>query len=201
MATHSSILHWRIPWSEEPGRLQSTGSQKVGHDWVTSLTIVGLPRKSHRQRNLADYSPLDGRRVGYDLVTEQQQQIVVLQCCVSFWCIAKWLSYTHTHVFFLICFSILIYFIMVIEYIVPYATHSRTLLFIYFICSSLYLLTPNSYFIPHSSPSCLITMFVLYVCECFCFIAKFIVPYFRFNLSMISYGICLSLSDLIHLIW
>ena len=32
MATHSSMLAWRIPWSEEPGRLQSMGSQKVGHD-------------------------------------------------------------------------------------------------------------------------------------------------------------------------
>ena len=32
MATHSSILTWRIPWMEEPGRLQSTGSQRVGHD-------------------------------------------------------------------------------------------------------------------------------------------------------------------------
>ena len=32
MATHSSILAWRIPWREEPGRLHSTGSQKVGHD-------------------------------------------------------------------------------------------------------------------------------------------------------------------------
>ena len=32
MATHSSILAWRIPWSEEPGRLQSNGSQRVGHD-------------------------------------------------------------------------------------------------------------------------------------------------------------------------
>ena len=32
MATHSSILAWRIPWTEEPGGLQSTGSQKVGHD-------------------------------------------------------------------------------------------------------------------------------------------------------------------------
>ena len=31
MATHSSILAWRIPWIEEPGRLQSTGSQRVGH--------------------------------------------------------------------------------------------------------------------------------------------------------------------------
>ena len=32
MATHSSILAWRIPWAEEPGRLQSIGLQKVGHD-------------------------------------------------------------------------------------------------------------------------------------------------------------------------
>ena len=32
MATHSSILAWRIPWMEEPGGLQSTGSQTVGHD-------------------------------------------------------------------------------------------------------------------------------------------------------------------------
>ena len=32
MATHSSILVWRIPWTEEPGRLQSTGSQRVRHD-------------------------------------------------------------------------------------------------------------------------------------------------------------------------
>ena len=37
MVTHSSILAWRIPWTEEPGRLQSTGSQRVGHDSVTSL--------------------------------------------------------------------------------------------------------------------------------------------------------------------
>ena len=32
MATHSSILAWRIPWTEEPGGLQFTGSQRVGHD-------------------------------------------------------------------------------------------------------------------------------------------------------------------------
>ena len=34
MATHSSILAWRIPWTEEPGGLQSMGSQRVGHDWA-----------------------------------------------------------------------------------------------------------------------------------------------------------------------
>ena len=38
MATHSSVLAWRIPWMEEPGGLQSMGSQRVGHDWATSLT-------------------------------------------------------------------------------------------------------------------------------------------------------------------
>ena len=32
MATHSSILAWKIPWTEDPGRLQSMGSQRVGHD-------------------------------------------------------------------------------------------------------------------------------------------------------------------------
>ena len=37
MATHSSILAWRIPWMEEPGGLQSMASQRVGHDWATSL--------------------------------------------------------------------------------------------------------------------------------------------------------------------
>ena len=35
MAAHSSILAWRIPWTGEPGGLQSTGSQRVRHDWAT----------------------------------------------------------------------------------------------------------------------------------------------------------------------
>ena len=32
MATHSSVLAWKIPWTEDPGRLQSMGSQRIGHD-------------------------------------------------------------------------------------------------------------------------------------------------------------------------
>ena len=39
MAPHSSTLAWKIPWAEEPGRLQSMGSRRVGHDWVTSLSL------------------------------------------------------------------------------------------------------------------------------------------------------------------
>ena len=38
MTTHSSTLAWKIPWTEEPCRLQSMGSQRVRHDGVTSLT-------------------------------------------------------------------------------------------------------------------------------------------------------------------
>ena len=39
MATHSSTLAWKIPWTEGPGGLQSMGSLAVGHDWATSLSL------------------------------------------------------------------------------------------------------------------------------------------------------------------
>ena len=42
MAIHSSILTWRIPWTEEPGGLQSTRSQRVRHDWVTNTAHLEL---------------------------------------------------------------------------------------------------------------------------------------------------------------
>ena len=51
MATHSSILAWRIPWMEKPGGLQSTGSQRIWHDWETlskniwKLASPGITRK------------------------------------------------------------------------------------------------------------------------------------------------------------
>ena len=45
MATHSSILAWRIPWTEEPSRLQSMGSHSVRHDWSNLAS-------KHRQNNI-----------------------------------------------------------------------------------------------------------------------------------------------------
>ena len=57
MATHSSFLAWRIPWTEELGRLQSTGSQRVRYDWVTSLSL--LSGESLGQRSLVGYGPWD----------------------------------------------------------------------------------------------------------------------------------------------
>ena len=49
VTTHSSILAWKIPWTEEPGRLQSMGSHRVGHDLVTKQQRMGhmdLPYKA-----------------------------------------------------------------------------------------------------------------------------------------------------------
>ena len=47
MATHLSILAWRIPWTEEPGRLQSIQSQRVGHDRATNTFINILDTDKH----------------------------------------------------------------------------------------------------------------------------------------------------------
>ena len=66
MAPHSSTLAWKIPWTEEPGRLQSMRSLRVGHDWAASLSLftfmhwrrkwqptpVFLPGESQGQRSL-----------------------------------------------------------------------------------------------------------------------------------------------------
>ena len=70
MATHSSTLAWKIPWTEEPDRLQSMGSLRIGHDWANSLpfftlmhwrrkwqpTPVFLPGESQGRRSLVGYS-------------------------------------------------------------------------------------------------------------------------------------------------
>ena len=69
MAPHASTLAWKIPWTEEPGRLQSMGLLRVGHDWATSLsfftfmhwrrkwqpTPVFLPGESQGQRSLVGF--------------------------------------------------------------------------------------------------------------------------------------------------
>ena len=66
VAPHSSTLAWKIPWTEEPGGLQSMGSLRIGHDWVSSLSLftfmpwrrkwqptpVFLPGESRGQRSL-----------------------------------------------------------------------------------------------------------------------------------------------------
>ena len=55
MATRSSILAWRIPWTEEPGRLQSMRSQKVGHDWATNTLSESWRKAPSSSQNSRDY--------------------------------------------------------------------------------------------------------------------------------------------------
>ena len=49
MVIYSSTLAWKIPWMEEPDRLQSMGSQRVGHDWATSLSLHASTGKRQKQ--------------------------------------------------------------------------------------------------------------------------------------------------------
>ena len=51
MATHSSILAWRIPWTEDPGGLQSLGSQRVRHDWVTNASHFNMMNRLNNHLN------------------------------------------------------------------------------------------------------------------------------------------------------
>ena len=57
VATHSSILAWRIPWIEEPGRLQSIRSQRFRHDWVT-FTFTTFIRESETEQDPMVLAPL-----------------------------------------------------------------------------------------------------------------------------------------------
>ena len=52
MATHSSVLAWRIPWTEEPGGLQSIGLQTVRHDWATEHAGI---HTHHREQTMGDF--------------------------------------------------------------------------------------------------------------------------------------------------
>ena len=88
MAPHSSTLAWKIPWTEEPGRLQSTGSLRVGHDWATSLSLFTFMHWRRKWRPTPVFLPGEsqgsGSLVGCRLwahtesdmteVTQQQQQ-------------------------------------------------------------------------------------------------------------------------------
>ena len=56
MASHSSILAWRIPWTEEPDRLQSMGLQRLGRDWVTN-TFLGFPGSSAGKESACNVGP------------------------------------------------------------------------------------------------------------------------------------------------
>ena len=64
MAPHSSTLAWKIPWTEEPGRLQSMGSWIVGHDWATSLSVFTFMRWRRKWQPTPVFSPGESQGQG-----------------------------------------------------------------------------------------------------------------------------------------
>ena len=73
MSTHSSNLAWRIPWREDPGRLQSMGLQRVGHDWMTSLhyavskipSVINMSMGRAKQRLMTQRLKQQKRQIQY----------------------------------------------------------------------------------------------------------------------------------------
>ena len=67
MAIHSNILAWEIPWTEEPGGLQSVGSQRVGHDWATThiyklyILNCGIGEDSWESLDYREIKPVNSR--------------------------------------------------------------------------------------------------------------------------------------------
>ena len=85
MATHSGILDWRLPWTEEPDRLHFTGSQRVRHDWATinfhfffSSYVITIRPTNIRNKN------------GYNSRVSSSDTIQVLPVFPTAFCIAKW---------------------------------------------------------------------------------------------------------------
>ena len=73
MAIHSSTLAWKISWMEKPGRLQSMGSQRVGHDWATSLSLMDLT-VSVKHILMHKFSYMSLKHLGYINVSEAFKQ-------------------------------------------------------------------------------------------------------------------------------
>ena len=71
MAPHSSPLAWKIPWTEEPGGLQSMGSLSVGHDWATSLSLFTFMHWRRKWQPTAVFLP-----------GESQGRGSLLGCCL-----------------------------------------------------------------------------------------------------------------------
>ena len=108
MATHSSVLAWEIPWTEKPCGLQSTGSQRVGHDWATSpslsLTSLGNFISPKRLLCISNQLPRSLQKFAkaslwfgfVDLFIFIS--VYLLYNVVSFCHIAKWISYVYTYI-------------------------------------------------------------------------------------------------------
>ena len=134
MATHSSTLAWKIPWTEEPGRLQSMRSLRVGHDWATSLSLFTFMHWRRKWQPTPMFLPGEsqGRGAWWAAVSGVAQSWTRLKWCSSssssssrgnhlyifkfywnivyllcFCCTAEWLSYTYLYTSYFLLWRLL----------------------------------------------------------------------------------------------
>ena len=127
MAPHSSTFAWKIPWTEEPRRLQSMGSLRVGHEWATSLhfslSCIGEGNDNPLQCSWLE-NPRDGRSwwaavygvaqswtwlkrlssssikeyILYFLISSINPAVVLCWPVNRYWLISMWISHKYTYV-------------------------------------------------------------------------------------------------------
>ena len=87
MAIHSSTPAWKIPWMEDPGRLRSMGSQRVGHDWATSLSLlvafIGEPSSKIRFFISFADATSHGNNIIHGLSTQLASPLLFVMCFVT----------------------------------------------------------------------------------------------------------------------
>ena len=84
IATHSGTLAWKIPWTEKPGRLQSMGLQRAGHDWATSLHCKWFWHRQSEQYTLRTTAEqLINTSHSYLCISKTSSPVVIItvSCC------------------------------------------------------------------------------------------------------------------------
>ena len=82
MATHSSIIVWRNPWREEPGRLQPIGLQSVRHNWVTKHSMTQITKWTiWTDKHNTDFETFPG----IEMVKDEEKQELCFKICEVLW--------------------------------------------------------------------------------------------------------------------
>ena len=89
MTTHSRIPAWRIPWTEEPGRLQALGSQRVWHDWVTEQTPKPTHTHTHTSNAMVDPGGKFGQWWFWHSVLQDPTYLSKFNSPAQFFCLSK----------------------------------------------------------------------------------------------------------------
>ena len=148
MATHSSVLSCRIPWTEKPGRLQSMGSHRVGHDWSDLAAAAALWGFVH-------FSPFSTRMLklwGQNFFCHLQQYLAYKRCSLCIYWIEK-LIYSDENLYALSLYRFIYLNLVILSYSFFQSPPPCYLDLLLLLCWNLWLLCLN-FFIFYLFASC-----------------------------------------------